>query len=61
MISSRNAFVLGFLLCAAAIGIALYFQHVVGLEPCPLCIFQRISVMLLGIVFLLYENQPGRA
>jgi len=60
MISSRNAFVLGFLLCAAAIGIALYFQHVVGLEPCPLCIFQRISVMLLGIIFLLAAlHNPG--
>jgi disulfide bond formation protein DsbB len=23
-----------------------------GLEPCPLCIFQRITVLLLGIVFL---------
>lgn len=34
-------------------GIALYFQHVVGLEPCPLCIFQRVVVMALGGVFLL--------
>ena len=53
MISTRISFILGFLLCAAAIGVALYFQHVVGLEPCPLCVFQRISVILLGSVLLL--------
>ena len=22
---------------------ALYAQHVLGLEPCPLCIFQRVA------------------
>jgi disulfide bond formation protein DsbB len=60
MISTRTSFILGFLLCAAAIGVALYFQHVVGLEPCPLCVFQRISVMLLGVIFLLAVlHNPG--
>lgn len=53
MISTRTAFISGFLLCASAMGVALYFQHVVGLEPCPLCVFQRVSVVLLGIVFLI--------
>src|SRR5690606_39819115 len=32
---------------------ALYFQHVDGLEPCPLCIFQRIGVTVAGVLFLL--------
>ena len=41
-------------------GIALYFQHVMGLEPCPLCIFQRISVIALGVIFLLAAlHNPG--
>jgi disulfide bond formation protein DsbB len=31
---------------------ALYEQHVVGLDPCPLCIFQRFAVIGLGVVFL---------
>jgi disulfide bond formation protein DsbB len=31
---------------------ALYAQHVLGLDPCPLCIFQRIGVMALGLVFI---------
>ena len=42
----------GFALCAALIAYALYSQFRLGLEPCPLCIFQRIGVALLGLVFL---------
>lgn len=49
----RTLYISAFLICAGLIATALYFQHVMGLEPCPLCIFQRIGVMLLGILFLL--------
>jgi disulfide bond formation protein DsbB len=42
----------GFLACAALMGYALYAQHVLGLDPCPLCIFQRVGIIALGIVFL---------
>jgi disulfide bond formation protein DsbB len=42
----------GFLLCVALIGYAIYSQLHLGLEPCPLCIFQRIGIALLGLVFL---------
>jgi protein dithiol:quinone oxidoreductase len=42
----------GFALCAALIAYALYSQWHLGLEPCPLCIFQRIGIALLGVVFL---------
>ena len=34
-------------------GYALYAQYVLHLEPCPLCIFQRVAVIALGTVFLL--------
>ncbi|MGA8094461.1 MAG: disulfide bond formation protein B [Steroidobacteraceae bacterium] len=43
----------GFLICAALIGYALYAQFKLGLDPCPLCIFQRIGIAALGVVFLL--------
>lgn len=36
---------------AAALGLisaALFMQHVVGLNPCPLCIFQRVAYFLLA-------------
>jgi protein dithiol:quinone oxidoreductase len=42
----------GFLVCAALLAYALYAQFELRLEPCPLCIFQRIGVALLGLVFL---------
>ncbi len=44
---------IGFIACAALIAYALYSQYVLGLDPCPLCIFQRIGIMALGVVFLI--------
>ena len=41
----RLGYVLGALVCAGLIGYALYAQYVLGLEPCPLCVFQRIAVI----------------
>ncbi len=43
----------GFLICAALMGYALYAQHQLLLEPCPLCVLQRFAVIGLGIVFLI--------
>ena len=31
----------------------MYLQHVVGLEPCPMCIVQRYAMTLIGVVALL--------
>ncbi len=46
--SSRGLFLLAFLGCSALIGTALYLEQVLGQEPCPLCIIQRIFVLLFG-------------
>ena len=43
----------GFLICAGLLGYALYAQFDLGLDPCPLCIFQRIGIAALGVVFLI--------
>ncbi|MEZ5564369.1 MAG: disulfide bond formation protein B [Gammaproteobacteria bacterium] len=51
--------VIGAAACAAMMGYALYAQHVLGLEPCPLCIFQRVAVITLGIVFLAAALHPA--
>ena len=51
----------GFLACAGMMGFALFAQYVLLLDPCPLCVFQRIATILLGIVFLLAALQnPGK-
>ena len=49
----RLQFLFGFLACAAMMGYALYAEFVLHLQPCPLCIFQRVATIALGIVFLL--------
>lgn len=38
---------------------ALYAQHGLGLEPCPLCILQRVAVISLGVVFLIAALHPA--
>lgn len=44
---------LGLVACLLLLAYALYAQHVLGLEPCPLCIFQRVAVAGLAAVFAL--------
>ncbi len=57
----RPLFLAGFVACTALIAIALYFQHVMSLEPCPLCILQRIAVIALGVIYLAGAlHDPGR-
>src|SRR6202035_5691317 len=51
--TARAANSLGFLACAALLGYAYYAQFVLHLEPCPLCIFQRVGVFAMGLVFLI--------
>jgi protein dithiol:quinone oxidoreductase len=43
----------GFIACVALLSYAYYTQYELGLEPCPLCIFQRIGIAALGVVFLI--------
>ncbi len=51
----------GFLACAGMMGFALYAQHVLFLDPCPLCVFQRVATIAVGIVFLAAAlHNPGR-
>jgi len=49
----RSGNVAGAAVCAALLAYALYAEHALGLEPCPLCIFQRVGVIALGALFLL--------
>jgi len=51
--TARRGNLLGFLVCACLLAYAYYVQYVMHLEPCPLCIFQRIGVFILGVMFLI--------
>lgn len=53
---------LGLAGCAVATAFALYLQYGEGLEPCPLCILQRVAVFAAAAVLLAaILHNPGRA
>ncbi|MEX2494512.1 MAG: disulfide bond formation protein B [Woeseia sp.] len=42
----------GFVACVGLMAYALYAEHYLYLAPCPLCVFQRVAVIALGLLFL---------
>jgi disulfide bond formation protein DsbB len=60
-LNTRQVNFCGFTICALLLAYAYYLQYVEGREPCPLCIFQRVGLVALGLIFLgLTLHQPGR-
>lgn len=51
-LGSRAAYLLGFVASFGLVGLALVLQVQYNLDPCPLCIMQRIANMVLGLLFL---------
>lgn len=47
-------------ICMALLAYAYYAQFVLELEPCPLCILQRVAFMLLTVLFVIAAIRPGR-
>jgi len=51
----------GFLACAGLMGCAFFFEFVMKLQPCNMCMLQRIAITELGVVFLLAAlHDPAR-
>ena len=46
--------------CIAMLAYGLYLQHVVGLEPCPMCIVQRYAMVLVALFAGLSAAAPKR-
>jgi disulfide bond formation protein DsbB len=60
MFTQRFIYLYAFLVCVGLMGTALTFQYVLHLEPCPLCILQRVVVISLGLLFVLAAlHNPG--
>ena len=61
--SSRTIFGLLFFGCSFLMAAALFMEHQMNLEPCPLCILQRIMVIITGIIALIaaihHPRDPG--
>ena len=50
LVNVRQTLFLGCLVCVGLLAYGLYLQHVVGLEPCPMCIVQRYALVLVALV-----------
>ena len=57
-LAGRSGYLLGFLASFGLVGLALWIQTQYKLEPCPLCISQRIMFMALGALFLMAAVIP---
>lgn len=57
-LTGKRGGVLGFFLCFGIVGLALWIQVQNHLEPCPLCISQRMIFMGLGMLFLISTWLP---
>jgi len=59
-LTRRTGNLIGLAACVALLSYALYAQYGLHLEPCPLCILQRVAVMAVGALFLLaFLHDPG--
>jgi protein dithiol:quinone oxidoreductase len=48
--TSTRLFALMCAACIAMLAFGLYLQHVVGLEPCPMCIVQRYALVIVALL-----------
>lgn len=48
----RRSLLLTFILCIAALVVALFSQHVLEMRPCAWCVFQRLILIVVAVVSL---------
>lgn len=59
-LTPRRLYALVCAACVALLAFGLYLQHVVGLEPCPMCIVQRYTMVLIAVVAAIGAAVTGR-
>ena len=57
----RKVLALISVVCVGLLAFGLYLQHVVGLEPCPMCVVQRYALVLVAILSAVTALLRGRA
>lgn len=50
--NNRKLYLLGFVVCVGLLSVALFMQYGLGFDPCPLCIFQRLAFIAIGLICL---------
>jgi disulfide bond formation protein DsbB len=61
LLQTRRVLALVAIVSLALLAFGLYLQHVVGLEPCPMCIVQRYALVAVAIFAGLGAMFAGRA
>ena len=57
-LKGKTGYLLGFAACFGIVALALVIQTQYNLDPCPLCITQRIIFMALGVLFFIAAFIP---
>lgn len=59
LLSLRTGYLLAAFACAGLLAAAYYFEYVLFLDPCPLCMVQRLATLLTGLgFFMAFLVQP---
>jgi len=61
MLKPRPVCIVGLLVCVGLLAYAFYMEHVLLLEPCPLCWLQRFVFAGFGVLFLVCAVHNPRA
>ena len=52
-VAMKKVLLLIFGFCVVLIAVAYFMEYQMGLEPCPMCIIQRIAIALTGLAALI--------
>lgn len=59
-IPKRWLYLAGVVMVAGLFGFGLYLQYVLRLQPCPLCMVQRVIFIAIGVLFLIAALHNAR-
>ena len=46
--------------CVGMLAFGYYLQHVVGLEPCPMCVVQRYAIILIALLAMITPARTNK-
>lgn len=61
MKNSKPVLLAAALVSLAMLGVGLYLQHVLKMQPCPLCVIQRYAFAAVALICLIFAFLPGSA
>ena len=59
-LNKKRAFILIFLMCYGSVGYALYAEYYQSMIPCPLCIAERVILIVTGTLALIFALHNPR-